>query len=208
MHLRTLLLGCILLTPMLAQAEPQCTPSNAVLTSNYPGARKIPTNNNLLQPTGKAEESKGQKLMITGTVRDSRCMPVADAVVELWQNNAFGRWMLAGGDDLASARPVFAGAGRTYTDAEGNFTFITAFPAPLGKRAPFVNVKVKAEKMPSYASALFFSDDERNVKDEVYRKLKGKTRGDTTISVKEGDNGDLTGTIDLVLPGKTPYRTY
>jgi protocatechuate 3,4-dioxygenase beta subunit len=198
-----------------------CNPTNAVATVNYPGARAVHPSNNLILPAGKAVEAEGQKLIITGRVLDSQCKPVPEAVVELWQNSPFGRWLLAGDDDLATSRPVFTGAGRTYTDIDGSFTFITAFPAPLNyserkgkqviswRRAPFVNVKIKAEGMPDLTTALFFSDDKRNDSDTLYRKLSVSSRHEVTIRMQPSENDNaLQGEIDLVLPAKAPYRTY
>lgn len=194
--------------PSLVMAEPVCAPTAQVKTQNYPGAAAVVTSNNLLLPAGKAVEASGQKIVIQGRVLDSRCAPVTEAVVELWQNSPTGRWLLAGREDLATPNAVFAGAGRTYTDAEGRFTFITAFPAPLGKRAPFVNIKITAQNVPTLNTALFFSDDVRNEKDETYSKLGSKARGDVTVRMREGDTGELVGDIELVISGKSPYQTY
>lgn len=206
--------------PSLVMAEPVCAPTAQVKTQNYPGAAAVVTSNNLLLPAGKAVEASGQKIIIAGRVLDTRCAPVQEAVVELWQNSPTGRWLLAGREDLATPNAVFAGAGRTYTDSEGRFSFVTAFPAPLTykatrnkrtytlTRAPFVNIKITANQMPALSTALFFSDDVRNDKDEVYGKLSSKARGDVTVRMREDDAGDLVGDIELVLSGKSPYRTY
>ncbi len=198
----------VLLTLMAAsaQAAPVCKPSASMKAYDYPGARVIPTGNNLILPAGKAVAAEGQPLVIRGRVLDSRCAPVPEAVVELWQASPYGRYLLAEGADLASARPVFAGAGRTYTDSDGSFTFTTAFPAPSRYRAPNVNVRVKAERMPTYTSALFFSGDVRNDADAAYRKATA--RQSTTITMNQSAEGMLTGTIDIILPGKAPYRSY
>lgn len=209
----------VALTPT-AQAEPSCEPNARVPIQNYPGAAAVITSNNLLLPAGKAVEASGQKIVIQGRVLDARCAPVQEAVVELWQNSPAGRWLLAGREDLATPNAVFAGAGRTYTDSEGRFSFITAFPAPLTyqvrrdkrtftiTRAPFVNVKISADKMAPFTTALFFSDDVRNDKDEVYSKLGSKARKDVTIRMMQNDESELFGDIDFILAGKSPYRTY
>jgi protocatechuate 3,4-dioxygenase beta subunit len=191
-----------------AYAEPVCKPTRVIATHNYPGAASIPTTNNLIQPTGKAVAVAGQQLMIQGRVLDTRCAPVREAVVELWQNSPTGRWLLAGDADLASANPVFAGAGRTYTDSDGNFTFITAFPAPLGNNAPYVSVKISGQGIPDMSTALYFGDDARNAKDTKYNKLTSEVRGDTLIAMQQGDDDTLVGTIQVVIPAKAPFRTY
>ena len=191
-----------------AYGEPVCKPTSVIATHNYPGAASIPSTNNLIQPTGKAVAVAGQQLIIQGRVLDMRCAPVREAVVELWQNSPTGRWLLAGDADLASANPVFAGAGRTYTDGDGNFMFITAFPAPLGNNAPYVSLRIRAEAVPDMSTALYFSDDTRNAKDTKYSKLASNVRSDTTIAMQQGDDDTLLGTIQLVIPAKAPFRTY
>lgn len=198
----TLMMGA-----MPALAEPSCKPTAAVPAQNYPNPRDIPSGNNLLKPAGKALEADGQKITIYGRVLDNRCAPVPQAVVELWQNSPFGRWLLAGKEDLATSRAIFAGAGRTYTNTDGSFAFVTAFPAPLGNRAPFVNIKITADKMPTLTSALYFSDDSRNGNDDLYRKMVG-TAGDSVIKMQQTEDGELVGTIDIVLPAKMPFSEY
>ncbi len=205
--LRYCLLVAAITGPLAAVAAPGCTPTARIPAQNYPGEKAIPPGNDLLQPAGKAITAQGQKITIQGRVLDKNCMPVKEAIVELWQNSPTGRWLLAGADDLASVDPVFAGAGRTYTDNDGQFTFVTAFPAPVGKRAPFVNVKVSGEGIPDLTTALYFSNDTRNAKDDAYGKLAGKLRDSATIRTTQ-DGDELTGTIDLVVAAKAPYRTY
>ncbi|MDX2094529.1 MAG: hypothetical protein SFW64_01100 [Alphaproteobacteria bacterium] len=202
------LLAALLAYGTTAQAGPTCAAGATVPVQNYPGASAIVPGNNLLLPAGKAVEAAGQKIILHGQVLDTRCAPVQEAVVELWQNGPTGRWLLAGRDDLASANPVFAGAGRTYTDSEGRFSFITAFPAPLEKRAPFVNIKISGKGLPTVKTALFFSDDARNATDDAYRKLGEKPREDVTIRMRGEEDGALQGDIVLVIPGTMPFQTY
>ena len=197
-----------LLFSQAALAASSCNVSASVTAHDYPGAQKIPTTNNLMLPTGKAVEADGQKLIIHGRLRDSHCAPVPEATVELWQNNPYGRFLLAQPRDLATPNAMFAGAGRTYTNSNGEFTFITAFPAPSRYATPSVNIKINADHMDSYMSALFFSGDERNEKDASFKKLSLAARDDVMIHVREGEGDGLVGNIDIVLPGKAAYRTY
>lgn len=210
MPLKHCLLGSVfaLLLATPVYAVPLCTPTSALAPFDYPGAQVIPTNNNLLLPAGKSIPADGQPLTLRGRVLDSECKPVSEAMVELWQTGPFGRWMVANREDLAAQRPVFAGAGRTYTDQNGYFTFFTAFPAPLRYLAPNINIRVKPQGLKEYRSALFFENDERNTNEPVFRKLKDKNRTDISIHVEPGEGDALDSEVTIVLSGKAPYRTY
>jgi protocatechuate 3,4-dioxygenase beta subunit len=191
-----------------ASAAPQCAPTARISVEKYPSAEKILGGNNLVQPAGKALPAQGQVLILNGEVVDSNCAPVSEVIVELWQNDPYGKRILADRAALASAEPTFAGAGRTYTDLDGKFAFITLFPAPLTKRAPFLNLKVKGQGIKSISTALFFSDDARNAEDKIYQKLKPQAQQDVTITMSEDSVGNLIGTVRIVLNEKAPFRTY
>ena len=199
-----------------ADAAPHCTPTARLVARNYPGAENIPSTNNLLLPTGKAVPVEGQRLIITGHVMDVNCVPIKEAVVELWQTDPYGQLFLATDSDRANARPVFAGAGRTITDMNGEFTFITAFPgvsaaARKNKRAmtaPHVNLRINAEYFTAVTTTLFFENDRRNADDVVYKKLTAAQKEGTTLTMRQGENGDVMGETAIVLDGKTRYRTY
>lgn len=193
--------------PVLLQAA-SCPATATIPTRNYPGAEAIPTINAMAQPTGKAVAAEGQKLWLVGRVLDSACVPVLDASVELWQNDPYGRWILANGEDLANPNPVFTGAGRTYTKNNGEFHFSTLFPAPTANRAPNVNIKIKAHGLQDFSTVLYFAGDDRNMVDPMLRRLPPFAQESVSIAVSEGDNGVLVGRIDIVLPGKIKYRKY
>jgi protocatechuate 3,4-dioxygenase beta subunit len=192
-------------------APAQCTPSLRVAPTNYPGASAIPSGNNLLQPGGKSTVAPGQKLVIVGHVYDKSCLPVGDATVELWQADPFGHWVLAEGDDLAAANAAFAGAGRAVTDENGQFVFITAFPAAVGKHAPSLNFKIITDNGVEFSTAVYFAGDGRNDADPAYKKIPAAARDSATLhmgEVKAGDKGDLAGSINFVLPAKAGYLSY
>lgn len=193
-----------------AHALPACAPSASIKPFDYPGERAIPTTNNLMLPTGKAIPAAGQELLIEGQVLDQHCAPVAEAVVELWQASPFGRYLLAGPEQIAEVAPTFAGAGRTYTDHAGRFTFVTAFPGPNRYAAPNLNFRVKAAGFTTYTTAMFFDNDARNAADKTYGALSPTARKDTRIVVEgQGiENGPLHGSVRIVLSGSAPYRAY
>ena len=84
------------------------------------------TDNDLTrQHTG---EPLGERIIVAGRVTDEGRRPVPDTLVELWQCNAAGRYIHAVDDHPAPLDPNFTGAGRTMTDAEGRYRFVTIKP--------------------------------------------------------------------------------
>lgn len=216
---RFLAIGCLLLiAPAALAAEPSKCPLTPRLSAvNYPGVKNIPTTNNLLRPTGKSLDAPGQQVILMGRVLDSNCMPVPDATLELWQVDPFGKWILATPADIATPSPLFAGAGRTYTDRDGQFSFITAFPGvikhrdPRLNRAPHFNIRVSAKSFSAFSTALYFANDGRNATDHVLKGIPAATRSRVMLNMQPLSTttaDGLYGTIDIVLPGKVPYLRY
>lgn len=195
--------------PAWAQLYQCPSPTAAIRTVNYPGVNKIPSGNNLVMPAGKAVEAEGQKLLLIGRILDKNCMPIKDAQIEIWQADPFGKWFLATRADLVSAVPVFAGAGRTYSSNLGEFIFTTLFPAPLDKRAPFINIRVKVRDMKPFETQLFFERDGRNGTDKTYNALKGDAPRSVTMRMQPLANyNGFAGMIDIVLPEAVKYVSY
>jgi protocatechuate 3,4-dioxygenase alpha subunit len=88
-------------------------------------------------------------LVLTGTVRDGAGAPVPDALLEVWQADAAGRFADTS-DELGNAQPAgFTGFGRCPTDADGRFRFVTVRPGPVpgadgASQAPHLDLLVFA----------------------------------------------------------------
>ena len=202
-----LVLFIALLLPLSAHAE--CALTAALRTANYPGTEAIFPTNNLIRPTGKSQAAEGQRLTILGRVLDRNCMPVGDALVEIWQPDPFGKWNFPSRAELANPYPVFAGTGRASTSGDGRFSFITLFPGPVGSSAPAIHIRVKAPQMEPFETVLFFENDARNDEDPIYKKLSPQTREGVTLRMNplSGQPG-FAGLIDIVLSGEEKYVTY
>jgi protocatechuate 3,4-dioxygenase, beta subunit len=74
-------------------------------------------------------EPLGQRIIVHGRVLDGDGRAIPDTLVEVWQANAAGRYHHAGDErDSAPLDPHFSGAGRTMTDADGRYRFVTIKP--------------------------------------------------------------------------------
>ncbi|MGF6860320.1 protocatechuate 3,4-dioxygenase beta subunit [Rhodobacteraceae bacterium MBR-64] len=91
--------------------------------------------NNLIENfTG--QQAVGERIVVHGRLIDQSGRPVPDALIEVWQANAGGRYRHKKDGYLAPLDPNFGGCGRTVTDAQGRYEFLTvrpgAYPWPNG----------------------------------------------------------------------------
>src|SRR5262245_35247486 len=91
--------------------------------------------------------AEGERVTVEGRIVDGDSKPVDDAVVEIWQANAHGRY--AHPDDTQDKRleSAFKGFGRVMTDSDGEFRFSTIKPGRVpapggGLQAPHLNVTI------------------------------------------------------------------
>jgi protocatechuate 3,4-dioxygenase beta subunit len=75
-----------------------------------------------------AGEPIGERIIVAGRVLDEDGRPVPHTLIELWQSNAAGRYRHSQDDHPAPLDPNFSGAGRTMTDENGKYRFMTIKP--------------------------------------------------------------------------------
>lgn len=75
-----------------------------------------------------AGEPLGERIIVRGRVVDDRGRSIPHTLVEIWQANAAGRYFHKMDSHPAPLDPNFTGAGRTLTDPDGNYEFVTIKP--------------------------------------------------------------------------------
>ena len=73
-------------------------------------------------------EPVGQRIVVAGRVLDEGGRPVPDTLVEVWQANAAGRYAHKVDQWNGPLDVNFTGAGRTMTDGDGRYRFVTIRP--------------------------------------------------------------------------------
>jgi protocatechuate 3,4-dioxygenase beta subunit len=73
-------------------------------------------------------EPLGERIIVSGRVLDEAGRPVPHTLVEIWQANSAGRYIHENDRHDAPLDPNFAGQGRTITDGDGRYQFITIRP--------------------------------------------------------------------------------
>ena len=118
----------------------------------------------------------GERIEIGGEVLDERGAALPDALLEIWQANAAGRYRSAA-DPRASLAldPAFFGFGRAATDREGRFLFRTVRPGrvPFGEsdrpmQAPHIALGVLGRGLlKRLVTRIYFEDEASNADDPV-----------------------------------------
>ena len=87
-----------------------------------------PLDNDLTRNAVKNGEVIGERIIVVGRVLDEDGRPIPNALVEVWQANACGRYIHKVDQHDAPLDPNFTGAGRCLTDKNGEYRFITIRP--------------------------------------------------------------------------------
>ncbi len=87
-----------------------------------------PLDHDLTKNGVKGGEPLGERIVVTGRVLDEDARPVPNALIEIWQANAAGRYIHEVDQHDAPVDPNFFGGGRCVTDSEGAYRFYTVRP--------------------------------------------------------------------------------
>ncbi|EBA10094.1 protocatechuate 3,4-dioxygenase subunit alpha [Sagittula stellata] len=157
-----------------------CTPNFLGIEGVYPedlGTRLI---------TG---DPAGERITIKGRVIDGAGNALKDALIEVWQADAEGRFAGKGGAE------GFTGWGRSPGDMNtGEFTFETLKPG----RVPFPDGRLQAPHVTFWIVArginlglhtrMYFADEEEaNAEDPILTRIEHQSRVPTLLARKDGD---------------------
>jgi protocatechuate 3,4-dioxygenase alpha subunit len=141
---------------------------------------------------------------VSGEVYDADGKPVPDAMIEIWQANAAGRY--ASPDDIRTDLPLdegFIGFGRASTSEEGLYRFKTVLPGAVpgpgnSPQAPHIAVSVFGRGViKRLATRVYFEGQVANVADPILALVPAERR-DTLIARKVGE----AWRFDVVLQGE------
>jgi len=153
----------------------------------------------------------GQRVEIVGRVLDGDGQGVPDAMIEIWQANAHGKYAHPDDRQEKSTEPGFQGYGRTPTEEDGLFRFKTIKPGqvlgPDGKlQAPHIVVSVFARGLlRRLVTRIYFPDDAANSEDYAL-SLVEPSRLHTLIAKKSSKHdGVMEWNIVLQGPDETVF---
>lgn len=171
------------------------------------GARPdlMPPEHYVLKAAGARDRPQGQVIEIAGRVLDAAGDPVPDAMLEIWQANAAGRY--ASPADPRADVPLddaFIGFGRAATSAEGVWRFRTLYPGRVpgpgnALQAPHIALSVFGRGLlKRLATRLYFADGDGNAHDPILALVPAERR-QTLIAQCQADG---TWWLDIVLHGE------
>ena len=105
-------------------------------------------------------QTVGERIRIEGHVLDGDRLPVPDALVEIWQANAHGRYRHPRDQGPIPLDPSFVGFGRSGTENEGLYWFETVKPGPVRFdqeqwQAPHICVTVFSPGLLNHQATIF-----------------------------------------------------
>lgn len=162
----------------------------------------------------------GERIVVTGRVLDEGGRPMRRTLVELWQCNAAGRYVHVVDRHDAPLDPNFLGAGRTMTDDEGRYRFMTIKPGaypwgnhPNAWRPNHIHFSLFGEHFASrLVTQMYFPGDPLLAFDPVYRSTApgARERLVSRFTLEATEPGFALGyEFDIVLRGalETPMET-
>ncbi len=153
-------------------------------------------------------DTPGEHIRVVGRVFDGNGAPIEDAMLEIWQADADGRYA-SPADPNAPLRSdkTFRGFGRTGTTPQGEFVFETIKPGRVrgtgnALQAPHLNLIVFSRGLLThvYTRIYFEDEDTANGEDEILNLVE-KERRPTLIARREHDGSGIVYRFDIHMQG-------
>jgi len=160
----------------------------------YPDPLPSETDVDLTLLEGHTERATGDVILVRGRVLDADGQPLANARVDIWQTNHYGRYDHPDDKNPAPLDPNFQGFGVCLTDAEGRYGFRTIRPAPypldamndIGTRPRHIHFKVSHDSAEELTTQMYFAGDPL-IEDDVVMKGTPEDQRHLLITEAEAD---------------------
>jgi protocatechuate 3,4-dioxygenase beta subunit len=205
--------GAVGLVPARAFAA-ACGPTPAQMTGPFYPLVAGEQDADLTRIAGASGRAAGEVIEVTGRVLGTNCEPVRDAVIEIWQANAAGRYDHPRDPSPRPLDPNFQGYARLAVDGEGRYRFTTikpgAYPVDFGPvenwtRPPHIHFKVHQTFAPTATTQMYFAGEPLNDTDLLLQAVPAAQRADLIVGFADRRaDGIARGSFDLVLAGTTP----
>ena len=131
----------------LVSAQALRTTPGVALGPFYPPKKPSDSDADLTQVAGRAGRAQGTVLYVTGRVLDISGKPCPAHRFELWQANAFGRYIHpADSESSGPVDPDFQGYGSLRAGSDGHYRVKTIKPPPYSGAPPTSTSSSRAEE--------------------------------------------------------------
>jgi protocatechuate 3,4-dioxygenase beta subunit len=184
------------------------------LTGPTYGHEAIQPGDDDLTQHGKNGEPLGERIIVHGRVLDEDGRPVPEVLVEIWQANACGRYIHVVDQHPAPLDPNFTGAGRTLTNKDGYYRFVTIKPGayPWGNhynawRPAHIHFSVFGHSFLSrLVTQMYFPNDPLFEFDPIFNSVKDEKARARMVSAFDLENTKPEWALcykwDIVLRGR------
>src|ERR1022692_1981924 len=156
-------------------------------------------------------EAKGERIWLTCRIFDGDGAPVNDAMIEIWQANADGKYHHSEDAQQKAIDPAFCGFGRLATGADGSCVFETVKPGRVpgegsALQAPHLNISLFARGLlKRLATRLYFAGDPANQEDAVLALVPQERRATLMARPDPARSGGWSFDIHLQGEGETVF---
>ena len=153
---------------------------------------------------GRQGTAKGRVILIEGQVLNTDGKPVEDAIVDLWQANAAGRYRHHRDKNRAPLDPNFQVWAIVKSSREGRFRFKTIFPGiyPASAdwlRPPHIHFKVSKGGYAKLTTQMYFPDHKLNNSDLL---LMQKSNEEAALMISKRVDAEVeTYSYNIVMSG-------
>jgi protocatechuate 3,4-dioxygenase, beta subunit len=163
-----------------------------------------------------AAEPLGQRIVVTGRVLASDGKPLRGQLVEIWQANAAGRYDHVVDTWDAPLDPNFSGGGRSLTDDDGTYRFVTVMPGaypwgnhPNAWRPRHIHFSLFGRAFPErLVTQMYFPDDPLFPFDPIFNSIPDERARQRLVSEFDLEltkpDWALGFRFDIVLGGREP----
>ena len=157
------------------------------------------------------EHVSGERVTVRGRVLDGDAVPVPDAILEIWQANAHGKYAHPEDTQDKPQERDFLGYGRVPVNSEGIFCFSTVKPGPVpgpdGKeQAPHLGITLFMRGLLRHLwTRMYFPNDARNANDPILNLVPPARRSTLIAKSIAGEPGALEWNLVLQGTGETVF---
>ena len=186
----------------LAQAASLAPTPRQTAGPFYPEDWSGDVNADLVRVTGEAAQAQGVVVHLRGRVLNARGEPAPQALVEIWQCDAFGRYRHP--RDRSEGRDQgFQGRGRVATGSDGAYAFRTIRPVAYPGRTPHIHVAVATPGQSALVTQFYVAGEPGNARDSLFAALKDPRQREAVLLHLEPADGIEGGALlagrDIVL---------